>query len=1032
MSQKSVSVGPYVLGLDIGASSVGWAILALGGDAEPCSVIAAGSRLFEAGVEGSFETGRDTPRGVARRMARLQRRQTVRRARRRRKLWRVLQDAGLLPRLPVVNYRSIHETLRDLDVRLRAQWVAPGDHRSELVFPFQIRAAACSSRLQPFELGRAIYHLAQRRGFLSNRKTRAREDQEGVVKQGIDQLTAEMTAAGHRTLGEHFAALDPRTARIRKRYTHRAMYEREFDLIAQANDWVPAESWASIRKIIFFQRKLKSSAHLIGRCPCVPKANRAPSWHPSFQQYRILEQVANLRVRDPGSHAERALSEPERSALTQHLAAHAKVTAAGVRKALGLPKGSELSIDTVGSGAMIGDRTAGAMRAVFGSKWDAMSDQDRMAALLDVHSYEQADALRRRGMARWGLEPEAAAAFSEVQLEPSYAALSVRAIERLLPHLRQGLNARQAIDIEFPGRFAVGSPEDRLPPIGKAMPDLRNPAVARALAEVRRIVNRVVDRWGKPTIVRLELARDLKRSRMQRERLAKENRAREAEREQAARRILSETTVANPRRSDVEKLLLAEECGFVCPYTGRSFGMGDLFGPQPQVDVEHIIPYSRSLDDSFANKTLCFVSENRDVKQNRTPLEAYASDAARWEQILGRVERFRGGAARFKLERFLMDVQGGEVLDEFVDRQLNDTRFASRMAAMYVGRLYGGMVDSAGVRRVQAGSGSVTARLRQAWRMGLALHGDGEKNRGDHRHHALDAVAIALSTPSVVKRMADAAARGAARGRSGRLLEFSEPWPRFLEEVTEAMANIVASHRVDRRLAGSLHEETYYSRPLSTGGGLVHRRRKGVASVATADIEEIADPRVRSLVSKAIDAAPKGKLDPASPPIAVPERPERIRHVRVGADRVPVRLDARTGPRFVAPASNHHMALYVTPAGEWVAEVVTRLEAHRRKVAGEPIVRVERADGAKLLFTLRSGDTLRLKDEAGQPMFVVVRGVSGTTVEALRVNDGRSAKEVRAGGAKGGRLTFAVRALRIRETVKVDLSPIGEVTLARE
>lgn len=1032
MSAKSVTFGPFVLGLDIGASSVGWAVLALGSDGEPRSVMAAGSRLFEAGVEGAFELGRDTPRGVERRMARLQRRQTARRAQRRRRLWRELQDAGLLPRLPVVTYRAIHEALRSLDGELRERWVPKADHRAQLVFPYQIRAAGASRRLQAFELGRAIYHLGQRRGFLSNRKARAREDEEGVVRQGIDVLAAEMTAAGHRTLGEHFASLDPRLARIRKRYTHRSMYEREFDAIMAANDWVPKQAWVRIRKVIFFQRKLKSSAHLIGQCPCVPKARRAPMWHPAFQRYRILEQLANLRIRDVGSRVDRPLSDPERAVLVQHLSGHAKATAAGIRKVLGLPKGTELSIDVAGAGALIGDRTSAAMREAFGPRWDMLSAEDRMAALLDVHSFEHSDALRRRGAGRWGLSPEAAGAFAEVRLEPSYAGLSVRALERLIPHLERGLNSRQAIDVEYPGRFAVGRPEDRLPPIGTAMPDLRNPAVARALGEVRRIVNRVVERWGKPTTVRLELARDLKRSRMQRERMAKENRAREAERAEAAERILAETAVATPRRFDVEKLLLAEECGFVCPYTGTSFGMADLFGPNPSVDVEHIIPYSRSLDDSFANKTLCLVSENRDYKRNRTPREAYSTDRPRWEQILARVERFRGGAARAKMERFLLDVQGSDVLEEFVERQLNDTRFASRMAAMYVGRLFGGPVDGAGVRRVQAGSGSVTARLRQSWRMGFALHGDGQKNRGDHRHHALDAVAVALSTPAIVKRMADAAARGAASGRPGRLLEFSEPWPGFLEDLGAAMGNVVASHRVDRRLAGRLHEETYYSRPVGAGGRIVHRRRKGIASVSPDDLPDLPDPALRKAIGAAMSSAPAGKFDPDGNPVAVPGREERVRHVRVGADRAPVALEARKGRRFVAPASNHHMAVFAATNGEWFEEVVTRLEAHRRKVAGEPIVRRVRPDGASLLFTLRSGDTIRLAGKDGAPQFVVVRGVSGGVVEALDCNDGRPSKEVRNAGAKGGRLKLSLRALRDRAACKVDLSPLGEVTVARE
>lgn len=1022
---------PFVLGLDVGASSVGWALLALDGSGDAQCVIACGTRTFEAGVDGNLTDGRDEPRGVARRLARQQRRQTARRVQRRRRVYRALMEAELLPRIDVVNHAGIDAALRQLDDQLRRTWIAAGDHRAQLTYPYQLRAAAATRPLDPSALGRALYHLAQRRGFLSNRKARARDDDEGVVKQGIADLQAEMDAAGHTTLGAHFSSLDPRARRIRGRYTHRGMYEREFDAIARANPQVPEQHWKAIRKTIFFQRKLKSSGHLIGHCECVRKARRAPMWHPSFQRYRILEQVANIRVTEEGSREDRPLTPEERDVLVTHLTSHAKVTAAGAKKALKL-KRATLSIETLGSGALIGDRTAAAMRSAFGDRWDAMTPAERMAALQDVHSFEKEEPLRRRGERHWKLEPAQAEALSEVSLEPSYASLSVAAIERILPHLERGLNARQAIDLEFPDRFKAGSAARLLAPVHEAMPELRNPAVARALTEVRRVVNRVAEHWGRPEVIRIELARDLKRSRMQRERIAKENRAQEKVREQAAARILEEANVPAPRRSDIEKMLLAEECGFTCPYTGRRFGMHDLFGPHPLVDVEHIIPFGRSLDDSFANKTLCFADENRAVKRNRTPFEAYARDDARWQDIISRVERFRGGRARFKLERFLMQEAGTEVLEEFADRQLNDTRFASRMAAHFVGRLYGGMIDAAGSRRVQASAGGVTARLRQAWRMGFALHDDGVKNRADHRHHALDAIAIALSTPKIVKRMAEAARRGTDAGRDGRLLEFSEPWPGFLEDVKDAIQNVTTSHRPDRRLAGALHEETNYSRPIKVKGDQVHRRRKPIEAVRASDVESVPDGALRKTLGKAIESAPKQQVGPAAWPQADPSRPDRVRRLRVAADRTPQLLETRKGRRWVAPASNHHMAVYEAPSGRWDVEVVTRLEAHRRKRQGEPIVRRDRGDGSRFLFSLRSGDTMRLKGDDGQPMFVVVRSVSGTAVEAVAANDARPAQEVRKAGAAAGRFIFSPSALKRKNAERVDVSPIGEITVARD
>ena len=152
----------------------------------------------------------------------------------------------------------------------------------------------------------------------------------------------------------------------------------------------------------------------------------------------------------------------------------------------------------------------------------------------------------------------------------------------------------------------------------------------------------------------------------------------------------------------------------------------------------------------------------------------------------------------------------------------------------------------------------------------------------------------------------------------------------------------------------------------------------------------------------------------------------------MAADRSPQPLATRKGRRWVAPASNHHMAFYESASGRWAVDVVTRLEAHRRKREGEPIVRLDRGDGSRFLFSLRSGDTMRLKGDDGQPMFVVVRSVSGTVVEAVSANDARPAQEVRKAGAAAGRYMFSPASLQRKCAERVDISPIGEITVAHD
>jgi CRISPR-associated endonuclease Csn1 len=709
---------------------------------------------------------------------------------------------------------------------------------------------------------------------------------------------------------------------------------------------------------------------------------------------------------------------------------------AGVKRTLKL-KGAALSLEATGSGELIGDRTSTTMRKAFGEHWDSMSESERTEALLDVHSYEKGEALAARATTRWRLSDDSATALVDASLEPGYASLSTHALSQLLPLLETGLNSREAMDRAFPGRFSAQKEADRLAPVQRVLGDIRNPVVMRSLTEVRRIVNGVLRRWGRPVCIRIELARDIKRGRRERERMAKENRGQEKLREQASEAIIKESSVVQPRRSDIEKFLLAEECGFMCPYTGRKFGMADLFGDSPSVDVEHIIPYSRSLDDSFANKTLCDVEENRRVKKQQTPFEAYSGDPERWAAIMERVKKFAGRSARAKIERFELPHVGEELIEQFSSRQLNDTRYASRLAAAYVGQLYGGTVDSSGTQRVQVSAGGVTARLRHAWRVGRALHDDGEKNREDHRHHALDAIAVAMASPRVVRLMALAASRGTASGRDGKLLDLPLPWERFIDDVKAAISEIVVSHRVDRRLTGPLHEESNYSRPLKVGGTTVHRLRKPISAIDEKKAEGIPDPRVRETVISAVRKSGKLGLSDETYPVArkIGGMSERVRRVRLPAPRGPIELGSGASRRWVSPGGNHHMAIYaavVEGKESWEAEVVTRIEAYRRWRAGEPVVRKTRSDGAKLVFTLRGGDCIAMKDREGIDQWYVIATITGDKAEVRRHNDARSSKEIRKPGTTDGRRFVSVRQLKELGAQRFDLDPLGLARTAHD
>ncbi len=1016
---------PWVLGLDIGAQSVGWALL--DGTAEVAKqIVATGVRAFDAAVEGDYETGKDVSRAAARRDARMPRRQTWRRQWRRRKLLRLLQDAAMMPEGDTSHPDAVHELIRQLDATIKKNRPELGATDAAHTAPYILRRLALDERLAPYEIGRAIYHLAQRRGFLSNRKSDKADKETGKVKEDISALEQAMDDAGARTLGEYLASLDLTVERIRRRWTSSKKYEDEFNDIwsAQAKHH-PAllddESKERIHDAIFFQRPLKSQKHLIGRCSLMPNRRRARLALRIAQRFRLLQKVNDLKIRD-GIEG-RSLTDEERRIVLDALSTKGDVTFKGLKakKFLGLQKTATFTHEEGGEKKLVGHRTDEKLRKVFGKRWDALTESERDQVVEDVLSYEKSDALVRRGVSRWGLTTEQAEQLAdEVAFEDGYSAHCVPALRQLVAEMEDGTSYSTARDKLFRGSLHVSEVYDELPPLSKVsrFRDLRNPAVIRALTELRKVVNALIHEHGKPDFIHIELARHLKNPRKVRKAISDRNRENQRERDAAKAAIIAEGRIPQPKGIDIEKYRLAEECHWTCPYTGRTITMGSLFGPSPQFDIEHILPLSQSLDNTFFNKTLCEIEENRNRKGKRTPYEAYAGDEQRYHEILERVSRFSGRARAEKLRRFKME----KIPDGFTLRQLTDTAYSSRLAAEYVGLLYGGVIDAEGNRPVQVSAGGVTHHLRNVLMLNAVLPSlpDSpahcapedvslrEKLRVDHRHHAVDAVAIALATDAMVQRLANAAKDAEREGARRPFLAVKDPWPGFLEDVRNAIDQVVVSHRVDRRLAGPLHEETNYSKPHQVARkakgktALVeyHHVRKPLANMSLAEVKQIVDPIVRQLVdAKLAEIGGEPKKVFAS-------EGNLPHHTTRDGRRIPIRkarirkrtniIDVGKGPRhrWVAPGSNHHMEIVAVldkdaKPRKWEGHLVSRFEAVQRRKRGEPIYQRDFGEGKRFEFSLAPGEMIEVEsDKFGRGPFII-RGITGQRIYYARHNDAR-------------------------------------------
>jgi CRISPR-associated endonuclease Csn1 len=728
------------------------------------------------------------------------------------------------------------------------------------------------------------------------------------------------------------------------------------------------------------------------------------------------------------------LNEEERKKLVDILELDASITFNKAKKFLGLkPKEWKFSLESGGEKNLIGNRINSKLKDIFGDAWENFSAEDRDKVLHDLTSFEKEWALAKRAKEKWGLSQEKAEELGRLKLEKGYCNLSLKAIRKLLPFLEQGLSYPEAATKVY-GSFRTRTEiQEKLPSVDEALRALRNPVVHRSLSELRRCVNPIIHKYGKPDIIRVELARDLKQTRRQREERIKTMRANENVRKSAAME-LEKNGIANPSRSDILKYQLAEECNWICPYTQKSIGWSALFGKNPEFDVEHIIPFSRSLDDSFMNKTLCNREENA-RKRNRTPFESYGNDPDRYELILQSVGRFKGKARREKYSRFI--IQSTEIFEDFSARHLNDTRYASKEAVNLLSHLYGSTTDIEGRLRIQTVKGPITALLRNFFGINSIL-GDGGKTREDHRHHAIDALVVALTSPLMIKNLSAHAARYGYLHR----VPYGEsvpPWEGAVEEAAETVKKIIPVHRRSLNLSGPLHEETFYGHGPEKKTAVIRTR---LEDMTANDANKIVDPAVRNAVlAKLVELGEENPKKAFARPENRPLLTGRDGRSRwVNSARIEIKLDTFSvgsgdNIRNVQSERNHHMEIYATFDEQgneikWDGEVVSLFEAYQRRKNRQSVIKKDFGQGKRFKFSLSSGDIVEMEAVKGKREIFVVRTVPlSKQIAFVKVNDARMKKDIL---KAVDWITKFPNTLRSTNCRKVFLTPFGEVRYAND
>jgi CRISPR-associated endonuclease Csn1 len=1083
--------GQYILGLDIGTNSIGWALLKAEEHGErliPIGLEKVGVRIFEAGVSGSIEQGRTESHAKGRREARMQRRGIFRDGQRLRRAFRLLQEAGLMPGDP---HRPTERDriIKALDAELRKTWerklaIEGMDAAAVKVvvhhnLPYFLRARGLDEKLEPYEIGRAFYQLAQRRGFKSARKNiknaGEEEKDQNQIEASAKELKIRMKEVNARTMGEYFTKYNPFESgeqKIRGLYTLRAMYEQEFELLwnTQAKYYpevlTPAFRHALLYDVhgVFWQRSLKDQSYLVGTCSLEPGEKRAPWALLDAQRFRYRQKLNDTRIIPPDGGEPYRMSSEQYDILAEALDQEAALTMSKAKELLGLSNRYRFNMGEGGETRFVGNRTAARFIEVLGDIWQQLTSDQQNRLVADYLKSKDEPEPMQRSITELCLDGKQAKKLVAIKLEPGYCNFSRKTLAKLLPHLQEGFNLHDSIVqacYETPEKL----PLELLPPLmdndkiayppllrayGALRQDIRNPVVQRSLTELRKVVNAIIRKYGKPAVVRIELARDIKKNDEQRREIWKRNRDLESRRTKAAAELLNECNIVNPTRSDIEKVLLWQECGgptALCPYTGKPMTLSDLFGMYPKFDIEHIIPFSLSLDDSFLNKTLCDADFNRRIKQNKIPGQLLGV-----EQMIERIERWPKSDTRdLKLDRFKMTDMVD--IDGFLNSQLNDTRYASRLAMEYVGMLYGGKVDAGGRTRIQVGKGQVTHHIRNVWRLNKILNDGGHKSRDDHRHHAVDAVAIALTEPKTLRKLSDIAKRAKERGERwfGREKPLF-PWQTFMHDVTASIHGVTVSHRVLHNVNTGFHQETIYSREMEHDGKkCVHIRRTLGKNLNKNEIFDIVDERVREAVVTKIRVLgfdpdnisdgdwkkiSKAFLEFENLPYLMSKsgRFIPVKKVRVRTTARVMAIGSNGRERNVLSGSNSHIEIFevtdTTGRTKWEGIPVTRFEAMQRLREGKAIVnKTGKNDSWKFKFSLAGGDIVEMDTADSKQVLFVVRTVSLKTSGYHEIEyTGIASAGLKADLRKNKQwFSAAINPLKQKNCRKVNISPLGDI-----
>ncbi len=720
--------------------------------------------------------------------------------------------------------------------------------------PYELRVAGLDRRLTEREWSRVLTQMCKRRGYRSMRISETEDDEAGAVKQAIAENESLMREKGYRTVGEMLLKDEKFAESKRNRGDYRGVVSRELLLDeihklfeAQRNHGSPFASpdfEESYIETLSMQAPITEGDALaarVGLCSLDRTNPRIPLACPTFERFRILDKLHNIRYTlEPGG-ARHTLTQDQMTAVSNEAFRATALSLTHVRKLCGLPDEARFVGVRYDPRSPADTSVESKEKLPHPKKWNqmrkAVSDVspdawenlaadfellDSIATVLTYYKYPESVA---RELEALGLEAPVRDALGDLRFS-GHAHLSRNTLLAILPYMEAGQSYSEAC---ASAGFDHSAPmqvkrQDKLPPIP---PDeIRNPVVLRALSQTRKVVNAIIDTWGPIEELHVELGREVAQAHEDRQKIEKSQKENQARNESVKESICQELQVSDPRGHDIIKYKLWTEQDGRCAYSGKPLDPTRVLREPGYAEVDHILPHGRSFDDSYMNKVLVSATENQ-RKRHRTPYEYMGGDPERWHHFEELVASMH--LPRPKRDRLLRKEFDERAAEEFRERNLNDTRYIARYFKNYVESHLRFASDKK--RPVICVNGRATAYLRKAWQL-HKVREDGDL------HHALDAAVVAVTSPGIVQSISRFFSVRPLRNPNGVYVDTStgeiidakhvpEPWEGFADELRTVLetplppdplellrdpargpAPILVSRMPTRSIQGQAHEET--------------------------------------------------------------------------------------------------------------------------------------------------------------------------------------------------------------------------------